>query len=347
MMNKLKYLILSVLAAMTAACSGKTDPTDTDLPLVLTADRTEVVADGSADVVFTVKHGTTDVSSEAVISCKTEGINIKGNIFSPVNEGIYSFTASYEGKTSNEVKITVTVPEASRFARHVCVMEFTGTWCSRCPSGAIAINYLVEEAYKGKAFAMAFHNDDIYQIPQEQELFKKFQFGAYPGFVVDMRDAGCVLDGGCSLSIEKSLYESITHCGVALECKATENADGSTTITADAKIFSEKSMNYRLAAYIIEDKVKGEQLQGDNQMDYDYTHRHIVRKMLSSSIVGDDMGNIAGGKESGKSYRFEVDKTWNIENLSVAVLALNEEGHVNNMAICSCLDGKMDYELND
>ena len=29
--------------------------------------------------------------------------------------------------------------------------------------------------------------------------------------------------------------------------------------------------------------------------------------------------------------------------LSVAVLAINESGKVNNMAICSAMDGKMDY----
>lgn len=348
MKNEMKrifeHIILCLSAAVLWACSGQVDPEVDNVLLTLTADRTEVVADGESEVVFTVMHGVQDVTSVSKITCTSGNASVKGNVFVPLQEGTYVFTASYEGKTSEGVTVTVMEPVASRFERHVCVMEFTGTWCSQCPSGATAITYLVEEAYKGKAFAMAFHNDDIYEIPQEKELYNKFPFSGYPGFVTDMRDYGNILDGGCSTSIERSLYETETHCGASLKCMAVENSDGTVKVTADARMFSEKTMNYRMAAYVIEDKVVGEQKLGNNDIDESYVHRHVVRQMLSASIAGDDLGSVSAGMEAARTYEFTSSNEWNSSNLSVAVLVIDDAGRVNNMAICSCMNGEMDYE---
>lgn len=342
-----RFITLCLPAAAFLACSGNIDPEGETVKLTLTADKTEIVADGNDKVQFTVMNGSQDVTAMAKISCSPASGIVKDNTFTTAAEGTYVFTASYEGKNSDQVSITATAPAASRFARRVCLMEFTGTWCSQCPSGAVTVTYLVDVAYKGKAFAMAFHNEDIYQIPQEQELYKKFRFGGYPGFVTDMRDTGSILDGGCSTSIEKSLYETITHSGAAIECQATANEDGTVTVTATGKAFSEMTMNYRMAAYVIEDKVKGEQKLATNEIDKDYVHRHIVRKMLSASIAGDDLGTVAAESEVSKKYEFTTDKEWNAENVSVAVLVLDDKGHVNNMAICSCMNGKMDYKYSE
>lgn len=147
------------------------------------------------------------------------------------------------------------------------------------------------------------------------------------------------------MSIEKSLYEMETHCGAALKCTSVDNGNGAINVTADARMFSEKTMEYRMAVYVVEDKVRGEQILWNNEVDEDYVHRHVVRKMLSSNIAGDDLGNVTSGSEVTRKYEFTVDSTWCADNLSVAVLILDQNGNVNNMAICSCLDGEMDYEL--
>lgn len=337
-------IMLCLAALLTWSCSGTIDPEGEDTQLKLSADHTEIVADGRSEVTFTVTYGVQDVSSTATISCTSGQADIKGNKFTTTQEGTYRFTATYNEKTSNETIVTAIAPVESRFERNVCVMEFTGTWCSQCPSGAVALNFMVEESYKGKAYALAFHNDDIYAIPQEQDLYKKFKVGGYPGYVTDMRDVGLLTSGGCSTSIERSLYETETHCGAALKCEASENADGSMKVVATATVFSEKEMKYMLAAYIIEDKIKGEQNLGD-KIDKDYTHRHVVRKMLSSTIMGDDLGVIKTEKEAEKKYEFTIDSQWNAENLSLAVLVIDENGQVNNMAICKCLNGEMAYEM--
>lgn len=231
----------------------------------------------------------------------------------------------------------------SRFQRRVCVMEFTGVWCSRCPSGADALDYLVSRAYAGKAFALAFHNGDVYTLPQEAELAATFKYGNYPAYVVDMdKDkVGMLTEGGCDRAIESSLYDSMTHCGAAVECSYDE---ASGQVAVKAKMFSELTMKYRIAAYVVEDKVIGEQTLGNNEVRKDYPHRHMVRQMLSGHILGDNLAEVAAETEAEKSYVFTVSEDWNIENLSVAVLILDESSRVNNMAICAADGGKMDYE---
>lgn len=235
----------------------------------------------------------------------------------------------------------------SRFKRHVCVMEFTGSWCAQCPSGATTLNYLVDKAYKGRAFALAFHNNtqggDIYALPQEQELWKIFKYEGYPAYVTDMDESkvGLLNEGGCGSTIESSLYDSMTHCGAALSCTYDKSTG---TVTADARMFSELTMNYRMAAYVVEDKVVGEQKQSTGELQDNYTHRHVVRQMLSSGVRGDALSKVAAETEAQKKYTFKVADDWNVENLSVAVLIMDDKGHVNNMVTCAVDGGSMDYE---
>lgn len=66
--------------------------------------------------------------------------------------------------------------------------------------------------------------------------------------------------------------------------------------------------------------------------------------MLSSNVRGDSLGKLAAGSETEKSFGFTVEDGWNTANLSVAVLAIDDAGHVNNMAVCLADGGSMDYE---
>lgn len=228
----------------------------------------------------------------------------------------------------------------SRFARNVCVMEFTGQWCSWCPEGAQILDFLVSDMYKDEVYALAFHNDDDLAIPAEADFRQRFEISDYPAYVTDMRDAGGLSGSGCRLSIEKSLYETRTHSGVAVSCEAVEGG-----YEVSARIFSEKDMEYRVAVYLVEDKVVAWQTVSGNVKDEDYVHRHVVRRMLSASVGGDALGTVASGTEMSRSYKFVHDPSWNVENLTVAVLAIDENGNVNNMAVCAADGGSTDYEL--
>lgn len=329
-MNRFLIALMCLTIMALTACSGVVDTEGVEeVVLELVPDVESFFADGSSSVTFTVLDGEVDITDEAVIKCVTTGENLDGNTFTTSQDGDYVFVASSGNKLSPEV--TLKALFASRFERKVCVMEFTGQWCSQCPDGARILNFLVSDTYKGKVHALAFHNDDDFSLPVEQQLAAKFNVSGYPYYVTDMRadDSGELRGNGCSDSIYKSLYETETFCGPSVTCRY--DAD-SGKITATAKVIAEKAMEFRLAAYVVEDKVVAEQTLGTGSKDKNYPHRHVVRKMLSADYSGDRLGQIAAGGEVVKEYSFTADSSWNLDNVTVVVLAIDADGEVNNSA---------------
>jgi hypothetical protein len=239
-----------------------------------------------------------------------------------------------EGKEEDKV------PAVSAFERNVCIMEFTGTWCTFCPSAATTVNYMVSDAYKDRAYALAFHIEDEYSISEGKRLYNGFGLTSAPSYSIDMRDHGYFSDGEFSIDIDKALYDNPVHCAAAVECSC--DSDGQVKVSA--KMFSEMKSSYSIAAYVIEDKIIGRQTMPNTQVDQNYTHRHVVRKMLSGSINGDSLGEVEAGKEAEKEYSFTIEEGWKKENLSVAVLVITQKGKVGNMAVCAADGGKMDYK---
>lgn len=326
-MNRFLALIFMTMLAFTA-CSGTIDPEDDaqKADIELLADVETFFADGKSAVTFTVMNGDEDVTSASVIKCITTGQTLQGNTFVTDKDGIYVFNASYGGSVSANVEVTAMF--ASRFDRKVCVMEFTGQWCSQCPDGAKILNFLASEMYPGQVHVLAFHNNDEFSLPVEQALASAFNVEVYPYYLTDMRDGGELRGNGCSDSIMKSLYETETFCGPSVSC---EYDAASGTVEVTAKVISEKTMEYRIAAYVVEDKVVAEQTLGTGTQQ-DYVHRHVVRRMLSADWAGDRLGEIAAGEESRKTWSFTLDPSWNQQNVTVAVLAIGPDRQVNNMA---------------
>ena len=322
-----RFITALICLALTA-CAGTIDTETVDEgTLVLISDVEKFFADGKSVVTFTVMNDDEDVTAEAVIKCVTTGKTLEDASFVTTTSGEYVFNAIYGGKTSENRSVTAMF--ASKFKRQVCVMEFTGVWCAQCPGGAQILNFLVGDMYKGKINALAFHNNDEYALPVEQQLATKFNITSYPSYVTDMRDSGELNGNGCSDSVYKSLYETETFCGPSVTCVYNETSGN---VTVNAKIASEKTMEYRLAAYVVEDKVTGNQTLGTGSVQKDYTHRHMVRKMLSADYSGDRLGQIAAGSEAGKEYSFKMDTSWNPDNVSVVVLAIGPDGEINNSA---------------
>ena len=227
----------------------------------------------------------------------------------------------------------------SRFERNVCVMEFTGQWCSYCSDAAELLEYYASGLYKGQFYTLAFHNNDEFTIQAEAELAKKFSIDDYPSFVTDMRESGKLKDDACRKSIERSLYDTQTHSSVAI---TSELVDGKCKV--NAKLFSEKSMKYAMAAYVVEDDIVAWQTNSSGGKNESYVHKHVVRKLLSKSIKGDDLGTVNADQEVEHSFEFNVDLSWNLEKMTIAVLAIDKNGHVNNMAVCALNGGSVDYE---
>lgn len=343
---KSKSILPAALAGMlmmSAACSGNIDES---AELVLAADKTSIVADGTDAVTFTVTLGGEDVTSSATVNCISPSMAVVENAsFTTTQAGTYSFEAEYDGNRSSVRIVTATEAPAvpSRFVREICVMEFTGQWCAQCPGGYQYLYYVVSTKYPDNAHIIALHNNtggkDEMALAIEPEIFKNYSLTGYPSAVIDMRDPSPLTSdtgGILTKSLKSSETDYPAHCGVAVSTEGTE------TVNVKVRIASEKSSDYSLAIWVVENGIKATQNVGGTYKD-DYTHGHVARRLVSANWKGDSIGGIPAGEEAEKTYTIAIDPEWNLDNTSVYALAIDAQGYVNNMAVCPILNGNTGY----
>lgn len=332
------------------SCSGNSDESE-QTEVILSVSKNTLIADGKDAITFTVMQAGVDVTAGATIRSIMDSQTLDGNTFSTSKAGTYAFEASYGKYVSKLITVVAksTSVAPSRFVRRICAMEFTGTWCAMCPAGMTRLNYLISSDYEGIVYLMSFHvngtSADPMAIEQSSILSKKFAISGYPSCVVDMRKEMGLSENYTVMRtiFNESLEKYVSHCGVAISSLYNE-AGSEAKVTV--RVTSEKTSDYRLIVYAVENGLKYEQNDGGNYRDY--THNHVVRKLLSVSVDGDKLGQIPEDKEVTQEYAVTLDNTWKAENLSFFALVTDENGYVNNLAVCEAINGNADYEyVND
>lgn len=236
----------------------------------------------------------------------------------------------------------------SQFQKHVALWEFTGAWCANCPAGYTNLNFTLTaySKYTDCVHMMAFHSDiegkDELAIDATDQIMIDMNVApmGFPSYVVDMDLGGSLVE---SVMLKDHLDQTMTdnpcYCGVAV---SSELADGQANVAV--KLMSEVNASWRIGVYVVEDKVK--YYQKDGMREYpEYTHRHVVRQIASASYKGDRIGGqvTPAGTELLADYKIAVDTAWNLDNTYIYVLALDSEGHVNNVNHCAIDGGNSDY----
>ena len=357
-------LILMAFLPALFACSGTVDA---DALPVLAADRTELEIASADKAVLTVTYNGQDVTSSSVIyyagAGSTSYTPLEGNVFAPQQEGEYTLYAEYLDKTSAQIKINVKNTEVkteSKFDRHVCVVEFTGAWCINCPEGYSKMMGILSKPtlakYKENIHICAFHSDvegkDSLAVAQTQDLFKLFDGLAYPSFATDLRDSGVLTSEGISNfqpSLMTSFNEYPAHCGVAVSSVLNEEG---TEAQVTVKLESELTSQYRVVILVVQNNIKGYQKTPEYQVGQDnYNHAHVVRKVVTSykdTFTGEkltDDGVVASGNVVTKEWTVEIDRRWVLENTEIYAIALDADGYVNNMNVCSISGGDSGFDL--
>ncbi|MFR3426060.1 MAG: Omp28-related outer membrane protein [Phocaeicola coprocola] len=301
-MKQMIYWLLALTLLVNISCEGYTEEELGVANLVLQPDKTQVKVGETVE--FTVAFSGESVTEKAEISCLTNGKVLDTSSFTATQVGDFTFQASYEGVKSSKVTITVQADEpsgnTSRFVRQVCVMDLTGTWCSMCPDGFVFLNTIVNmSTYKDVVHVMGMHSkggdSDPFHLDVTDEINNELGNGplGFPAFVVDLRVKGS-LNGERPLfrtSLDESLNKYLPHCGVAVKSQL-DNSQAKITV----RLQSEKTAEYRLAIYVVEDNIRSKQNKGGKYVD-NYLHRHVTRRLLSASYKGDKLGTIEAGKE--------------------------------------------------
>ena len=177
-------------------------------------------------------------------------------------------------------------------------------------------------------------------IAETDKLASRFKVTSYPSIVVDMRDMNKLNTAAVVRELfDKSLKEYPAHCGIAISSECNEGTQATVTV----KLTSETTEKYRLVLYALEDGLKYDQYNGGIWVE-NYVHNHVVRGRLSGSLDGDDIGTVVADSECTKVYTVYLNDQWNAEKISFYVMAMDEAGSVNNVAVCKAIGGRMDYD---
>ena len=333
-------MLFLALVSLSAGCTGQAE----DLDLTLTSDYAVIPADGESKVTFTVYEGNADVTAEAKIRSAEDDRALAGAYFSTEQAGEYYFYAEYNGIRSETVKVVAEAVVESNFVKRVCIMEFTDAECTFCPDASRYIDRNILQK-NDKVHLIAFHEKDKWSLPQYATLAAKFNVTFTPSAVIDMKTMASLATGErdqVKTAVSNAINKNQQHCGVAISSEVKSATAASVTV----RILSEKTTDYYLAVYVVEDGIKGYQKDGSIEYD-DYYHSFVARKLLSRSIYGDNLGRIQAEDEKTVTYDVAVDAEWNLAKTYIYALAMDVNGYVNNMQVCLLDGGSVDFEYKN
>lgn len=342
MMKRFFTYFLCLAASLTfASCDsagnseeGKDEPAEGVLRIK--ADKTEIKADGSDCVTFTVMFGSEDVSNKKTMHIvkefngKTENLVNGANKFSTTAPGIYKFSAYLYsgGEYVSENQVTVTAVKtdgAVEYTQKIIGEQFTSLGCSSCPGLGSALKE-VQTKKPGVLIPLSFHMDfssvkDPMSVDATGAFMRYHGFQGLPYFNLNFHKAQGVASDVSSIleAVEAELKDNPTTCGVAIET-AYDSATGRLDI--EAKITSNSEVRYKYHIFVVEDGITGHDQMGANKS---YVHDNVVRIMVAPAVTGMDINSrepFSPGVEVIARKSVTLDKNWNAGNMRVVVAAL-------------------------
>ena len=266
-MRKWFYILLAILPML--SCVGQKDDPTPELRLV--ADLTALNVTAGEYATFTVFSGAEDVTAYATIRNVTDGKDLESNVFSPAEEGEWTFVATLDGAESEPVTVTAIVisDEGKDFFRRSLVLDFTGTWCVNCPKMEAALEEAMA-ARPGRIVPVSVHCmavDPMYVKPLSDDLVKQFSVKAYPSAVVDMDPESLITTSSPELLLGH-VDRLLEARGPAAGIRAESVLDGEYyTLTAEVKAVRDGDL--ALALLVLEDGTVAAQTGGTK----DYVHK--------------------------------------------------------------------------
>lgn len=362
-------IVIFICSAVLSSCSGNSDEPDTggtdDGILRITADKTEIHADGVEKVTFTVRLGTRDVSDESTMNLilvketGEEHLDYGVRAFSTSVSGTYVFKARYyEGESMvSENKVTIQAKQVSggvSYYHKLLGMQFTSVGCQACPALSTTLKAIQTEQ-PGRLAVASFHMDfGGLTDPMSTAATNNYRtnilgnFSGLPRFFYNLRKGTkemISIKSQIEEELQKELQNYPASCGVAI---ASTYEPSSRTVSVTAKLTSNVTNTYRCLIYLVEDGIKYFQTNGDN----DYVHNNVVRAVMSTSLNGDRFSSeVQAGKEVTMNRSYQLEQSWNADNMRIVVSMLTtlDGGKTytcNNMNECK-LGESADYLYNE
>ena len=272
-----RFIFIVVFLLSVVGCVGqKEDPVN----IVLKSDRSEINVTAGESAVFSVLFNGEDVTEFADISFvsgTTSDPAIDKNIFTPSEEGSWTFAATYDGYESEPLTVTAFVvqEEGKDFFRRSLVLDFTATWCVNCPRMEAAFAAAME-ARPGRLVPVSVHFVDAFAVEEGTALVTKFGVSEYPTAVIDMDPSSAFTTTSSELllsGVDKLLAARPLAGGIRME----SGADGSVKV----EITAVEAGDYTINVMLLKDGEIAPQTGGETNQ----VHNNILRQHLKADAV--------------------------------------------------------------
>lgn len=216
------------------------------------------------------------------------------------------------GGTQEEV-----IPD--NFIKRVILEEFTGEWCSACPSGAAAMENIIS-SNNHKAIGVAVHGGDPFQTSQTGYLDNatyRYDIQYYPSAVIDRKHGTSYTSGTWTNNVNAGLAEA-AKCGIKLE---TSISNGLLDVTATV-VANDVLSNAYITVYLIENNVPETTPGAQAGAAVGFVHQHLLRKVISANGNGngDDLNIDEARKEFSQTYTGIDISAYKQQDLKVVAL---------------------------
>jgi hypothetical protein len=306
--------------------------------------------------------GTKDVTSSAVIYDQYDKeVALVDGKFTATKPGEYKFYADY-GALSTYRKndsdcyfvikaINVAVPEtpadsqpqSTSFVHRAFLTQYTGTGCGFCP---LMIKVLREVASADlipqKAVHAAVHS---YQAG-DPAFISAPKVGNYPFLTVDLVQ-GFNADQGADLlkTLINDHTKDAAKAGISVSPKYYKKEN---LLVAKVAVKAAAAGEFNVGAWLLEDEIYGQQSDYNNIGDESYnTHENCVRiadSRYSSTWFGHHLGTLESGDVAEKTFVMNINPSWKVENLHLAVFASHgvASGSTVSYQVCNAVDVPID-----
>lgn len=209
--------------------------------------------------------------------------------------------------------------------KKVVLEEFTGINCTWCPDGHKMANQLIA-ANPGNVFAINVHTGGYATPGAGQPDFRTTEGNAIAG-IAGMNISGYptgsvnrhLFSGEAGLAVSRSQWNSYasqilampSYVNVALQ--GTLNS-ATRVLTVDVEVYytGTTTNTNKLTVALVEDNVYGPQIGASNLYPAmitafdDYTHNHMLRKVLTPAATGEVLTTTTAGTKITKQYTFTV-----------------------------------------